>query len=123
MHWTTAKLIALDRVEGILAQGWARHSQIAFAEKAKVLRRELPPHIVAAYDHLKTTHQEPVVGVFQEKCGGCHAPLSSAALAHLSEEHEASRCEHCGRFIYVAGSRYVAPSGQAHQLTGGHGGK
>ena len=123
MHWTTVKLIALDRVEGFAAPGWAERSQLVFAEHARRLRREIPPHLVAAYDQLKAEHREPVVGVFQTKCGGCHTPLSPAALAHLSEEHEASRCEHCGRFIYVAGSRYVAPSGQAHQLTGSHGGK
>jgi len=121
MHWATAKLITLDRVEGFLAQGWARHSDVAFAEKAKVLRRELPPHVVGAYDQLKTTHKEPVVGVFQEKCGGCHASLSSAALARLSEDNEACHCEHCGRFIYLAGGHNLTPSDQSHQLTGGHG--
>ncbi len=105
MHWTMAKLIALDRVEGFLAQGWAQYSRVAFAHKAKALRRELPAHVVAAYDEIKATHKEPVVGVFQGKCGGCQTVLSPAALAGLSLDREVSRCEHCGRFIYLAGGR------------------
>lgn len=108
MHWTTAKLIALDRVEGFLAQGRAKPSQVAFAEKARMLRQELPPHIVATYDQLKTTHKEPVVGVFQEKCGGCHAPLSKPALARLNDDKEVTHCEQCGRFIYLASGRELA---------------
>jgi hypothetical protein len=114
MHWTTAKLIALDRAEGFLAQGWAEHLQVAFAEPAKALRREIPPHIVAAYDQLKTTHKEPLVGVFQGKCGGCHAALSRTALARLSEDHEASHCEQCGRFIYLAAGHNLAPHLATH---------
>ncbi|NOS70383.1 MAG: hypothetical protein HOP33_10685 [Verrucomicrobia bacterium] len=113
MHWTTAKLIALDRAEGFLAQGWVEHSQAAFAEKAKVLRRELPPHIIAAYDQLKIAHKEPVVGVFQETCGGCHAPLSKPAMARLNDDKEVSHCEQCGRFIYLAGGHDLAAHASA----------
>ena len=108
MHWTTAKLIALDRVEGFLAQGWAQYSRVAFAHKAKSLRRELPAHIVAAYDQIKATHKEPVVGVFQGKCGGCQTVLAPAALAGLSMDRAVNRCEQCGRFIYLAGGRGLA---------------
>ena len=121
MHWITAKLIALDRVEGFLAEGWARHSEVAFAEKAKGLRQELPPHIVATYDQLKATHKERVVGVFQEKCGGCHALLSKPAMARLNDDKEVSHCEQCGRFIYLAGGHDLASSDQSAQISGGRG--
>lgn len=142
MYHTTAKLIALERTEAFLARGWPKGSprvvwsvcqskrcatfttrgeQTAFAEQAKTLRHEIPPHIVAAYDQLKVEHKEAVVGVFEEKCGGCHAPLSLTALKRLNAETEVGRCEHCGRFIYLAGGHNLAASGQSHQLTGGHG--
>ena len=113
MHWITAKLIALDRAEGFLAQGWARHSEVAFAGKARLLRQELPPHILATYDQLKMAHKEPVVGVFQETCGGCHAPLSKPAMARLNGEKEVIHCEHCGRFIYLAGGHDLAAHASA----------
>jgi hypothetical protein len=61
MHWTTAKLIALERAEKFLAHGWAAHSQVEFEQLAKALRCEIPPHLVVAYDQRKTTHKEPVV--------------------------------------------------------------
>lgn len=105
MHWTTANLIALDRFEGFLTQGWAQYLRGAFVHKAASLRRELPAHIVAAYDQIKARHQEPVVGVFQGKCGGCQTELSAAALARLGKEREVGQCDHCGRFIYLAGGR------------------
>lgn len=141
MHWTTAKLIVLERAEAFLTYGWPKGSprvvwcvcqskrcatfttrgeQTAFAEQAKALRQEIPQHIVAVYDQIKAGHKEAVAGVFEEKCGGCHAPLSQTALKRLSEEREVSRCEHCGRSIYLAGGHNLAPSGHSHQLTGGH---
>jgi hypothetical protein len=114
MHWTTAKLIALERAEGFLAPGWAIPSQVAFAEQAKALRREIPPPLVATYDQLKTEHKEPVVGVRHAKCDGCHSVLSPAALARLSAERAASHCEHCGRFIYLAAGHNLAPHLATH---------
>src|SRR3989442_6003213 len=120
MFHTVAKLITLERTEDILARVWPKGSQTAFAEQAKVLRREIPQHIVAVYDQIKAKHKDAVVGVFADKCGGCHAPLCKAALARLSAETEVSRCEHCGRFIYLTGGHNFAPSGHSHQLTGGH---
>jgi predicted nucleic acid-binding Zn-ribbon protein len=120
MYHTTAKLIALERTEAFLARGWPKGSQTAFAEQAKTLRHEIPPHIVAVYGQIKAEHKEAVVGVFEEKCSGGHAPLSQTALKRMNAETEVSRCEHCGRFIYLAGGHNLAPSGQSHQLTGGH---
>jgi hypothetical protein len=120
MHWTTAKLIVLERAEAFLARGWPKGARATFDEQAKTLRQEIPQHIVAVYDQIKAEHKEAVVGVFEEKFGGCHASLSQTALKRLSEEREVSRCEHCGRFIYLAGGHNLAPSGQSHQLTGGH---
>jgi hypothetical protein len=122
MHHTTVKLISLQNAEVFLARGWPKGSQTAFAEHARALRHEIPPHIVAAYDQLKAGHKEAVVVVFGGKCGGCHAPLSKTALAGLNAETEINRCEHCERFIYLAGGHNCAPSGQSHQLTGGHSG-
>ena|ERR1035437_4485931 len=141
MYHTTAKLIALDRAEALLASGWPKGSprvvwsvcqskrcatfttrgeQTVLARQAKALRQEIPPHIVAAYGQLKAEHKEAVVGVFEEKCGGCHAPRSKTALARLSAETEIGRCEHCGRFIYLAGGHSLASSGHSHHFTGGH---
>jgi len=120
MHWTTAKLVALDQAERFLDHGWATHSQVEFELLAKALRGEIPPHLVTAYDRLKLEHKEPVVGVCHKKCDGCHASLSPTALARLSKEHEASNCEQCGRFIYLAVGHDLAPSDRSHQPTGGH---
>jgi len=103
MHWTTAKLIALERAEGFLAHGWTLPSQVAFAEQVKSLRREIPPSLLATYDQLKAGQKEPLVGVSQNKCGGCHSVLSPAALARLSKEYEISQCEQCGRLLYLTG--------------------
>lgn len=119
MHHTTAKLIILERAEAFLAFGWPTGSQTAFAEQAKALRHEIPLHIVTAYDRLKAENKEAVVGVFEEKCGGCQTPLSQTALKRLSEETDVSRCEHCGRFIYLAGGHNLAPSSHSLQLPGG----
>ncbi len=96
MHRTTAKLITLERTDAFLARGWPEGSQAALAEQAKTLRQEIPPHIAAAYDRLKAEHKEAVVEVSEEKCGGCHTPLSKAALVRLSTEMEVSTGEHGG---------------------------
>jgi hypothetical protein len=113
MHWTTAKLIVLDRVEDFLVSGQAQYTRVVFAHKARALRRELPAHIVAAYDEIKARHKEPVVGVFEGKCGGCQTALSAAALARLSKERELSQCDHCGRIVYLAGGHDLVA--RAHQ--------
>ena len=119
MHHKTAKLIRLERAEAFLARGWPEGSQVAFAKQAEALRLEIPQYILAAYDQLKAEHKEAVVGVFQEKCGGCHLALSRSVLKRLSEETEVSRCEHCGRFIYLAAGHSLTLSENSHQLSGG----
>jgi len=119
MHHTTAKLITLERTEAFLAHGWPKSSQPAFARQARALRQELPPHILAAYDQLKARHKDAVVGVFEEKCGGCHRPLSKTALARLNAETEITRCEYCGRFIHLRGCHCFVSRTHSHQLAGG----
>jgi predicted nucleic acid-binding Zn-ribbon protein len=119
MHWTTAKLIALEQAEKTLAHGRAGHSQFKFTQLTTALRSEIPPHLAFAYDQLKREHKEPVVGVSREKCEGCNAAPSPPALARLREEHEASQCEQCGRFIYLATGHDLAPSCRHHQPAGG----
>ena len=116
----TAKLITLERAEAFSACDRPESSQAAFAKQAEALRREIPSHIVAAYDQLKANHKEAVVAVFEENCGGCRAPLSKTAMARLSVGTEANRCENCGRFIYLAGGHNLARSGPLHHLTGSH---
>lgn len=118
MHPTTTKLITLERTEDFLARDWPAGSPEAATRQAKALRQELPPHIVVAYDEIKLRHKEAVVGVFDNKCGGCHRPLSRTALERLNAETEAGRCEHCGRFIYLAGSHSVSHR-RSHQFAGG----
>jgi hypothetical protein len=120
MYHRIAKLIRLERTEAFLARGWPGGSQAAFSDQATALRQEIPPFILATYDQLKTEYQEAVVGVFEEKCGGCQSPLSKTALARLSAETEVSRCEHCGRFIYLVAGHSLASRSHAHQSTGGH---
>lgn len=122
MHHITAKLITLERIEDFMARGWPAGSHEAATSQAKVLRQELPPHIIAAYDEVKTRHKGVVVGVFDNKCGGCHRPLFRTALERLSAEKDVSRCEHCGRFIYLAGGNAVSHR-RSHRLAGGHPGK
>ncbi|MBE0544550.1 MAG: hypothetical protein IH623_24695 [Verrucomicrobia bacterium] len=121
MHPTTDKLITLERIEDFMTRGWRAGSHEAVSNQANALRQELPPHTFVAYNEVKARHKEVVVGVFNDKCGGCHRPLSRTTLERLSAEREVSRCEHCGRFIYLAGGHNCAPSGQSHQLMGGHG--
>lgn len=120
MHHTTAKMITLERIEALLARGWPEGSQAALAGQARALRRKIPAEIVAAYDELKAEHKVTVVAVFEEKCGGCHLPLTGKALARLREEKEASRCDHCGRFLYLAGGHDLAAHGGSHEPTGGN---
>jgi len=101
MHPITAKLIALERTEACVTSGWRKAAQLPLLEQAKLLRRDLPPHILSVFDRFKTKSNGAVVGVFGSKCDGCHARLSKSALARLKQETEPSRCAHCGRFIYV----------------------
>jgi hypothetical protein len=120
MHWTTAKLIKLEKAERYFTHAWSEHLRVEFGELVRALRSEIPPHLLSDYDQLKREHKEPVVGVCHKKCDGCHASLSPTALARLSKEHEASNCEQCGRFIYLAVGHDLAPSDRSHQPTGGH---
>ncbi len=121
MYHTTVKLIALERAEAFLARGWPKGSQTAFAEQAKALPHEIPSHIVAAYDQLKAEGKEAVVGVVEEKGGGGQTPLSQTALARLNEEKEISRCQPCGRFIYLAAGHNLASHDDSPRFAGGHG--
>jgi hypothetical protein len=120
MFHTTVKLITLERTEDFLARDWPAGSPEAAIRQAKALRQELPPHLVVAYDEIKLRHKEVVVGVFDGKCGGCHRPLSRTALERLNAETEAGRCEHCGRFVYVAGGHDSRSRRHSHQLAEGN---
>jgi len=101
MHPITVKLIALQQAEACVTFGWPKTAQMPLREQAKLLRRNLPPHILSVFDQFKTKSKGAVVGVFGSRCDGCHARLSKSALARLKRESEPSRCAHCGRFIYV----------------------
>lgn len=123
MHQITAKLITLERVEGFVKFGWPKGALPTLREQAQRLRRELPPEILSAYDRLKAEAKEAVVGVFEVKCGGCHASLAKAALSRLREETDVNQCEHCGRFIYLAAGHDLMPHHPSHELAGSPGGK
>jgi predicted nucleic acid-binding Zn-ribbon protein len=101
MHAITAKLIALERAEACVTSGWPKGAQLRLREQAKLLRRDLPPHILSVFDRFKTESKGAVMGMFGSRCDGCHARLSKSTLARLKQENELSRCAHCGRFIYV----------------------
>jgi hypothetical protein len=117
MHPATVKLITLEKIEDFLARGWPAGSHEAVTSQANALRRELQAHLVAAYDEVKAQHKEVVVGVFDEKCGGCRTPVSQIALKRLRLELEVSRCEHCGRFLYLAGGHPLSHC-RSHQFAG-----
>lgn len=104
MHPIMAKLITLERVEAFGAFSWPKGAQSSFREQSKLLRGELPPHVLRVFDRLKAEGKEAVVGVFEKKCGGCQAPLSKGTLALLSRDTELSHCPMCSRFIYLSGS-------------------
>jgi C4-type zinc ribbon protein len=123
MHHTTAKLITLERIEDFLARGLPAGSHQAATNQAKALRQELSSDIIAAYGEIKARHKEAVVGVFENRCGGCHRPLSRTSLERLSAEREVSRCEHCGRFIYLASDLKLKSHGHSHDLAGDHSGR
>ena len=120
MHWTTAKLIKLEKAERYFTHAWSEHLRVEFGEVIRELRSEIPPHLISAYYQLKSENKEPVVGVSQEKCEGCNAVLSPTALTRLSDEHKASICEQCRRFIYQATGHDLAPSDRHQQPAGGH---
>jgi hypothetical protein len=123
MHQITAKLITLERVEALVTCGWPKGAVPTLREQAQRLRREISPHILSAYDQLKTEVKDAVVGVFEAKCGGCQASLSKTALARLGEENDVSRCEHCERFIYLAAGHDLMPRHPSRELTGSPRGK
>jgi len=123
MHQITAKLITLERVEAFVTFGWPKGALPTLQEQAQRLRRELPPHILSTYDRLKVEVKDTVVGVFEAECGGCHASLAKAALARLREETDVSRCEHCGRFIYLVAGHDLMPHHPSHELTSSPRGK
>jgi len=119
MHPITAKLITLERMEGLVTIGWPKGAQSSLHGQAKLLRGDLPPHILSVFDRLKAEGKKAVVGVFEERCEGCDAPLSKLALALMSEETEPSRCPMCKRFIYLSGNlasnnEYAATKGTKH---------
>lgn len=123
MHQITAKLITLERVEAFVTFGWPKGALLSLQQQAQRLRRELPPQILSAYDRLKAEVKDVVVGVFEAKCGGCHASLAKAALTRLREETDVNRCECCGRFIYLAAGHDLVPHHPSHELAGSPGGK
>src|ERR1035437_2813621 len=114
MHWTTAKLIKLDQAEKYLTHPWSEHLRFEFGNLVRDLRHEIPPYLLATYDQLKLENKDPVVGVVHEKCDGCTASLSLVSLKRLGKEHEASNCEQCGRFIYLAVGHDLTPSDRSH---------
>lgn len=117
MHWTTAKFIALDRAEAMLAHDLPGASRLVFVEQAKALRHELPADLLAAYERARAEYKDPIVGVFQRVCGGCHWPLPAEILAALDEERECCFCPHCGRFIYRAGGHNLAAHPRLHDAS------
>ena len=102
MHLIAANLISLERAEMFLAKGWPSGAQSSFADQARVLRKQIPPHHLARYEELKAQQTNVVVAVVDGVCEGCHSKLSPAALVALNHSPDIPCCEQCGRFVYLA---------------------
>ena len=110
MHLITAKLISLERAEMFLAKGWPSGVQSSFADQARALRKQIPPHRLARYEELKVQQPNVVVAVVDGVCEGGHSKQSRAALVTLNDSPDVACCGAVDSFIWRSIMR--APRGR-----------
>jgi predicted nucleic acid-binding Zn-ribbon protein len=79
------------------------------AERAEVsaereqLAARIPDSILPLYQRLMKTKAGMAVAPLDEgKCGGCHMKLIASTVVAVQTGKELTRCEDCGRILYVA---------------------
>jgi len=79
------------------------------AERAEVsaereqLAAQVPESILPLYQRLMKTKAGMAVAPLDEgKCGGCHMKLIASTVVAVQTGKELTRCEDCGRILYVA---------------------
>ena len=72
------------------------------AERAQ-LSASVSESMMPLYQRLMKTKAGLAVAPMQDgKCGGCHMKLIASTVVAVQSEAEVTRCENCGRVLYVA---------------------
>jgi uncharacterized protein len=72
-------------------------------ERIDELRTELPPAVRGRLDRFSKGAGRAVVPVINGICYGCFSALPTASMSSLTRNDGLNACDHCGRFLYVAG--------------------
>lgn len=99
----TEKLVAED-LESIASRRermLADQAELS-AERAR-LAAEPPSEILPLYERLMKSKAALALAPLDEgKCGGCHMKLIASTVVAVQSGREVTRCEDCGRILYVA---------------------
>jgi predicted nucleic acid-binding Zn-ribbon protein len=84
----------LTRMEAERAEVGAERDQLA---------AQVPDSILPLYERLMKTKAGMAVAPLDDgKCGGCHMKLIASTVVAVQTGRELTRCEDCGRILYVA---------------------
>ncbi len=100
MNQTTANLLRLQKAESFLSYDWPLGLQPNLETQIKLLRRQIPPEMMARYIRLKKTCGDAFAEIVNGACQGCGSPVPEDLLKALSDSEELFSCPSCGRFLY-----------------------
>lgn len=74
------------------------------------LRANIPLNMLVQHDRLRARGRQSVASVNHGVCSGCHMSLSSGTLLEVKRESALVKCDHCGRFLFLAEGKAAATS-------------
>lgn len=103
---------AKERTETLVAEDLATIStrrqrmeqeKAELIEERKRLAAEAPEALMPLYERLMKTKAGMALAPLDEgKCGGCHMKLIASTVVGVQTGREVTRCEDCGRILYIA---------------------
>lgn len=66
------------------------------------LRANMPLNALLQHDRLRARGRRSVAEVKNGVCSGCHMSLPSGTLSEVKRESVLVKCDHCGRFAFLA---------------------
>jgi uncharacterized protein len=101
-HGKTSVLIAQD-LAGLAERRSRLEADLAEARAARDAQAtQAPEDLMPLYDRLMRTKDGMALAPLREgRCGGCHMKLIPSTAIKVQSETELTRCEDCGRILYL----------------------
>ncbi len=65
------------------------------------LINDIDEKLLKKYNSLKKKKRRPIVGLYEDKCDGCHMSLPTSKISKVKYGKEVSFCDNCGRILHI----------------------